>query len=731
MAIETENLDVAPPIHTRTIESVGIEESEESEESGGSESVTVTTTVKGEAESLYVQLSIVAQRKEQLEKAVANRQIEYEKTKPKHAEFPSIPEMQNKQRARDEKTRKDLERREAEIKIRLLALREDLVKQTGKLLLGANFHSRPELALPQPTDKDFDGKITNLEKRFAEHLDQWTKVNEDMKKRQDELQKDAQTLQGAITDIAEELDTKLSKDSLGQQREAFQLQLQQLRKEMEASFESRLLQQKEESKKELAAALSNHEEKIRQELQAALSISEGKSKKESEMAISNLEKETKRTLEAAHSAMGEKTKVSAEGIDSLRKEIGSLRSELSNLADTIDKSLNQLRQQVADARIVVTTHDQRLEKCEKSVSDHAIQLGNIDMAIWDEIADLVSFEFPDMKNKVESVRSELEKLARMPPQQSPAPPQRIPTLSPSPAGQPAAGAATPHVDKAIQDFLNDKLKRMVDILGGVVDTKALHTKQLVEGVGQRVQDLEQQRASDSTGINALKTRVAAVEEQTASYGGHVSKLSDQVASLEEQAASDHARLDSLVSAEANAGYLLKGDLPPMQVVEALKLAFHKVQADSTQAQQEIAALQALIAQKSEYFDSLKHQMSALNSRHENLRTEELAKAILGQLETIYPTPGTIRSDLQESKKRLADIEETLQTLKQEGDINGRDIGDIVDTLMTKPVRADRPAKRQRLEHDHHLNGTANGISNGLVNGVSNGLNRTANGNHDY
>src|SRR5689334_7777927 len=81
-----------------------------------------------DAEAYYVQLSTLVHSKAQLEKAMTNRQTEVERTRARHAEFPSIPQLQNKQRMRDEKYREGLERKEVDVRGKLAALRDSLVK---------------------------------------------------------------------------------------------------------------------------------------------------------------------------------------------------------------------------------------------------------------------------------------------------------------------------------------------------------------------------------------------------------------------------------------------------------------------------------------------------------------------------------------------------------------------------------------------------------------------------
>lgn len=669
---------------------------------------------------------------------MTSRQTEVERTRARHAEFPSIPQLQNKSRIRDEKYREGLERKEIDVRGKLATLRDSLVKSLGKSLSLANFDNRPESVLSQTAGKDLDNKIVKLEDNFKEQQASWVKERDAIQKQQDELLQEMKAFPLAIKDLADEVETKSTKADLEKQQDAFQLQLQHLREEMEASFETRLLKQKEESKKELEAALSKYKENSKQELLTALSTFQEKSEKDSQEVMSTFQTETRKALEETNSALGHTAKAGADGMDAVRKEQTSLRSELSSLTERVDESLEQFRQHIADARASVSTNNQQLDKCEKKMLDHDIKLSMIDMSIWNDIADLVSFTFPAVENRVNNMKTELERLksqqllaSRSTP--APASAQLVGTASPSPAGQSVSGTPVPSTEKHIIDVMDKRFETIAVMLGKMVEemrVKVKDVQQLAESIGHRVGIVEQQRASDHTEIDDVKMRVVSLEEQAATYGdylGKLSELNEQIASLEEQATSNRNQLETLVSTSPTASYPPKDAVPTIQTVEALEEAFSRVQAEWTKTQQEIASLQMLIGQKSEYFDSLKHQISALNSRYENLRTEDLAKAILGQLETLYPTPGAIRSDLQENKKRLSDIEESIQMLKQEGDLRKEDLKSIINSFNAIEDE-DRPAKRSRIEHN--FGGALNGTSNGLVSGRQNGSSRIANGKHN-
>lgn len=323
----------------------------------------------------------------QAENAFEKRQAEYIKCTAKLADFPSVPELQKKYLDRDTKRRAEYSN--------MVRVAEDGIKRAREGFLSCLLQlmksgQLPAALLPpaSASSKEYDDKIAELEQALSSHKsDIQTGINA-LQDRYDGLQSKRLLDQQNMESRFKEFEDKLGKqqreyqNKLAKQQEDFSKQLQTELAKQRQDFEQKLARQSkdlpkqstklEEQINKMQSDLRNFKETQEQELKTQLAKQQKKYEKQLEQQL-----EQQRAT-----AQDDSKQSSASEVASLRQELADLRCHLG----TREQELNQVRAQVAEFEQKMAKQEEKLE--------------NVDFVALDEAAEIVSFQFPALKDRV-------------------------------------------------------------------------------------------------------------------------------------------------------------------------------------------------------------------------------------------------------------------------------------------------------------------------------------------
>jgi chromosome segregation ATPase len=293
-----------------------------------------------------------------LDKVFKQRQAEYEKSMIKHAEFPSVPEVQNLHRVKYAERVRFLD---AEIQ-----KAQDAADATTRSIAQAIS------SLSEPKTK-----VTVATPTFSSQ------------------QQETSTKQQA--EIAE-LKTKLRK---------FEAEYSQERDNLKAEFEKHHAELKEQIKEQMR-------EQMKEMAKGMKEIKEIKSmKRANEESVEGV-KEQVRAVRAELDKQQSKSReaVSAAEVSALvRKESSVLQADITGLLKRVSELTEQLAQRAQDTAtlrkdLMVCT--QRVDDEARKIGEHEEKLSSLDTEALDSAAEAVSIGFPDLQAKVASLQTRMD-----------------------------------------------------------------------------------------------------------------------------------------------------------------------------------------------------------------------------------------------------------------------------------------------------------------------------------
>ncbi|AEO61790.1 hypothetical protein MYCTH_2312351 [Thermothelomyces thermophilus ATCC 42464] len=322
-------------------------------------------------DAAVIEVARLRAERDPLEKVWKKRQEEYEKSKIKHAEFPSVPEVQNLHRV---KYGERLRYLDAEIR-----KAQDIVDETGRsIALAVSGCSEPTVPLqPQEPSKS----------RLAE---------------------------------ISELRSELRKIKAGRLQE---------RSGFEAELERRFAELKEQLTKQFTKQLSEQREKIVTGLSEMKEIKAMRSMKEETV------EEVEQQLRAAREELDKRLSDGLEAVTSAKastlaqKEMSALRTDYSGLLKRVDDLTQQLSRNAQDTiylrgelteqlaqsnrRIASLSKDlsacvQRVEVEARKVEEHEEKLSGLDAEALEGVAEKMSIEFPDLQRKMAGIQAKMD-----------------------------------------------------------------------------------------------------------------------------------------------------------------------------------------------------------------------------------------------------------------------------------------------------------------------------------
>ncbi|KAK4155228.1 hypothetical protein C8A00DRAFT_13703 [Chaetomidium leptoderma] len=288
-----------------------------------------------------------------LAKVLKQRQAEYEKSMVKHAEFPSVPEVQNMHRV------KYAER------VRLLDVQIQKAQDEVDKIIDSI--AQAVFGLSSAQNRGFETKTASPTTPTVPLQHQET-----VKKQQMEIG---------------ELKTKIRK---------IETEHSQERSELKAEFDQRFTDMKEQMvdmmkgmKKDLkeVKALKSVKEEVTGELQEQLRVVRGEFE----------ERQTER----------ETTEMST----FIAAERPTLLSDMAGLLSRVDKLTGQLTQNTQDTvelRNSLIACTRRVDDEARKVEEHEAKLSSLDIDALEEVAEKMSIDFPDLQRRVAGIQAKLD-----------------------------------------------------------------------------------------------------------------------------------------------------------------------------------------------------------------------------------------------------------------------------------------------------------------------------------
>ncbi|KAK3485714.1 hypothetical protein B0T13DRAFT_160349 [Neurospora crassa] len=304
----------------------------------------------------------------QAEKALEKRQAEYNKCTAKLADFPSVPELQKKYLDRDTKRRTEYSNMVRAAEDGIKRAREGFLSCLLQLMKSGQL---PAALLPpaSASSKEYDDKIAELEQALSSHKsDTQARINE-LQDRYDGLQS-----KRLLTNKTWNLDLGTSRTNLANNNESIKTKSQSSKKTFQSNSKQNWLSSGKILNRNLQSRLGlrNFKETQEQELKTQLAKQQKK-----------YEKQLEQQLEQQRATVQDDAKQSsASEVASLRQELSDLRYHLG----TREQELNQVRAQVAEFEQKMAKQEEKLE--------------NVDFVALDEAAEIVSFQFPALKDRV-------------------------------------------------------------------------------------------------------------------------------------------------------------------------------------------------------------------------------------------------------------------------------------------------------------------------------------------
>ncbi|KAK1779433.1 hypothetical protein QBC45DRAFT_138095 [Copromyces sp. CBS 386.78] len=340
----------------------------------------------------------------QAEKGLAKRQADYNKSLGKLADFPSVPELQKKFLDGAIKERDEYKHRVRAAEDGIKKAREGFLSCLLQLMKSGNL---PAALLPpaSTSSKEYDDKIAELEQALSSHkTDTQVSIHrvEDLydglkSKRlldQQDMESRFKDLEDKFAKQQREYETRIAK-----QQEEFTKQLKTELAKQRQDFEQKLAKQS----KGIPKQSTNLEEQINK---TQADLKKFKEAQEQELKTQLAEQQKKYETQLEQQLEQQRATAQDASKQSSATEVASLRQELADLhtrLGTREQELNQMRAQITEfqsreqelnqIRAEVAEFQQKMAKQEET-------LENIDFVALDEAAEIVSFGFPALKDRV-------------------------------------------------------------------------------------------------------------------------------------------------------------------------------------------------------------------------------------------------------------------------------------------------------------------------------------------
>jgi hypothetical protein len=583
------------------------------------------------------------------------RQAEYEKSMNKHADFPSVPELQNRHRVRYAENLSLLDAELQKAQSELDSIAECLAQAIFQLSSAQNNASEAKAAAPAMSLQQQEAIIkletensqlkTRLGKIEAERLQERAELQSDfdqklagLKKHMEEtlratkkdLTKEFKALKGVKEEVLGELE-----DQVVAVRREFEKRQSQQAKSQQNELQSQFSKHKEEVEKAAEKRQAEHAKCLRNELLSCLSKHKEEAEKwQAEQAKtqqndqqSRLSEHQERVEKAIEKQLlahrnGSAAALRAEFSTLLEAKFSTWKPDDSNLLSRVDKLTGDLARNTQDTinlRNDLTACTQRVEEEAQKVDEHESKLSYLDLEELQRALEMMSVRFPALETKVSTFQVKVD---------------------------------------AVPKDMDTKHQELFDQVRKYVAGMGTNLAQILDGV-------------QST-VNGYGPRIAALEKGLTGGAPPITPGGENGSA--ESAPAINPALASIRSD-----------------CESTKAAVERLTRESAELSRKIdEAIQDSAATKvdtNQQLDLVRFSIKTIDTQINNLSTRALAEHIIGVLEQLYPSSRELVADIGGLKTLVDGLGSRLDGLEgRVQDFKGK-VDSVVGSAKLDPAEA--------------------------------------------
>ncbi|KAK3903362.1 hypothetical protein C8A05DRAFT_14671 [Staphylotrichum tortipilum] len=306
-----------------------------------------------------------------LDKVLKQRQAEYEKSRLKYADFPSVPEVQNMHRLKYADRVRTLD-------TQIQKAQDEVVLVTESLVRAVLNSAAPQGCEPKPADPAAS----------AQH-------QETIKNQQAEINGLKTKIRKIETDHSQEL---------SELQAEFNRQHTKMRHDMEETLKGMQKEIKE------ASGLKNLREEVMGEVKQQLCAMHEEIKTRQQEQDGTCRNDLQSQL-SRHERNSPDNVSTAEVSSLVQEENSALQSDISGLLSRVDNLAGQLAQHTQDTAALrdgVTACTQRLEQDAQKLEEHESKLSGLDTEALDRFSETMSIDFPDLQRRVAAMQLKVD-----------------------------------------------------------------------------------------------------------------------------------------------------------------------------------------------------------------------------------------------------------------------------------------------------------------------------------
>ncbi|KAL2160332.1 hypothetical protein VTH06DRAFT_1505 [Thermothelomyces fergusii] len=323
-------------------------------------------------DAALIEVARLRAERDPLEKVWKKRQEEYEKSRIKHAEFPSVPEVQNLHRV---KYRERLRHLDAEIR-----KAQDIVDETARSIAQAISACSGPAVPPQPQEEPSKGQLAEI-----------SELRSELRKIRNERLQERNGLEAELEKRCAELREQLTKQfakQLSEQTEKIDRGLSEMSK----------IKAGGNTKEETAQGVEKQLRMVREELDKRLS---------DDLAAVTAAKTSAR-MQKEMTALRTDFSDILKRVDDLTQELSRNARDIITLRGELSKQLAESNQGVASLRRDLSACVQRIEHEARKVGEHEEKLSGLDTEALEGVAEKMSIEFPDLQRQMAAVQARMD-----------------------------------------------------------------------------------------------------------------------------------------------------------------------------------------------------------------------------------------------------------------------------------------------------------------------------------
>ncbi|KAK4250149.1 hypothetical protein C7999DRAFT_12118 [Corynascus novoguineensis] len=317
-------------------------------------------------DAAVIEVARLRAERDPLDKIWRQRQEDYEKSKIKHAEFPSVPEVQNLHRV---KYAERVRRLDAQIR-KAQDIADDTVRSVSSLFSGFSE----------------TGVSSQQQEASNTQLAEISEVKSELQRLQAEHAREQSNLKAEFESRFTELKEQLER----QHKE----QKEKMAEDLKALIET-------QSMKRCQEEIGNIKQQMRVVREQLDKRNPHSSKALSSAQVSTLIQKETSPLQSDVSELLKR-------VDDLTRQVSQNAQDTVSFRNEVTERVAQSDQSIAFFRKDLATYTQRVENEAQKVEEHEAKLSSLDTEALEGVAEAMSIEFPDLQRKTAGIQAKLD-----------------------------------------------------------------------------------------------------------------------------------------------------------------------------------------------------------------------------------------------------------------------------------------------------------------------------------